>query len=119
MSSLRFVVGVAVAAVVATSSAGCPAEGTLAQEQASPCEEAAACMIDECGDELVDLQTCLDTAEDPGLCDPPNLAVGRCVDACASADLAADDRDVAFSVYLCEAGDEEDDCTEAWMACGG
>jgi hypothetical protein len=119
MSPLPSVVGVVIAAVLAVTLAGCPADGTLAEAQASPCEEAAQCMIDECGDELDDLQTCLDAADDPRHCDPPNLAVGRCVDACAPADLAADDRDDAFSVYLCEADSEDDDCTEDWMACGG
>lgn len=73
-------------------------------------------MIDACTDELDGLRTCLDAAADPRECDSPNLAVGRCVDACEPAELTMDERDAAFAVYLCEAGGEED-CDEAWASC--
>lgn len=75
------------------------------------CDEAAECMVSDCGDEFETFATCVE-ASGAAACDAENVAVGMCADACQSPELSSERAQAAFDLFLCEVGDDpEDDCS--------
>lgn len=97
---------------------GCPAEDDPDDDEPTlkTCAGAAQCLIDDCTPKLDRLEECIDDAGSVDACDRQNLAHGNCVDACNDPELSMADEDAAFTLYLCEFGDNPE-CAEPRAAC--
>ena len=92
----------------------CPADSEEANPTEERCLAAAQCMVDDCSDELAELEDCIEAGGDASLCN--QTAVGQCAEPCHDAEASREERDASFALFLCEAGDD-DDCSEQADAC--
>lgn len=96
---------------------GCTEREPVEDDRDTPsCGEIATAMVDACADAFAELSQCLE-AVDPSMCDPQNLAHGRCIEM-AEGDIDVEAHDAAFSRYLCEvASMPSEDCEQRIAAC--